>query len=93
MARTRNDDVHQPVVGDDTTEKASPRVRMRVKEANLLIRIRTAPGIDQPWVPGEYLGSGVHEIVEVSEGAGSKSGWGKLSDGRGWIALDFVYRV
>lgn len=78
---------------DEALEKAPPRVRMRVKEADLPVRVRTGPGTDYQWVSGEYLGEGVHEIVELSEGAGSKSGWGKLSDGRGWVALDFTYRV
>lgn len=78
---------------DEVVEKAPPRVRMRVKEADLPVRVRTGPGIDCPWVSGEYLGEGVHEIVELSEGAGSKSGWGKLADGRGWVALDFTKRI
>lgn len=74
-------------------EKPGPKVRMRVKESDLPVRVRTGPGTDYPWVSGVYLGEGVHDIVELSEGTGSKSGWGKLADGRGWIALDFVYRV
>lgn len=74
-------------------ENQTPRVRMRVKEADLPVRVRTGPGTDYPWVAGEYLGIGVHEIVELFEGTGSKSGWGKLGDGRGWVALDFTCRV
>lgn len=76
-----------------SSEKAPPRIRMRVKESDLPVRVRSGPGTDCAWVSGEYLGEGAHDIIEVSEGIGSKSGWGKLADGRGWIALDFVYRV
>lgn len=71
----------------------APRVKMRVKEREGHVRVRSGPGIDHSQVSGEYLGEGIHEITEISEGTGSKSGWGKLSDGRGWVALDFVERV
>lgn len=88
MARSRSDRSRA-----DTSNGDADKVRMRVKEADLPVRVRTGPGTDFQWISGEYLGEGVHDVAEVSEGSGSKSGWGKLADGRGWVALDFVYRV
>lgn len=74
-------------------ENTAPKVRMRVKEKGQSVRVRSGPGIDHSQVSGEYLGDGEYDIVEVSEGTGSRSGWGKLADNRGWVALDFVQRV
>lgn len=36
---------------------------------------------------------GVYTIVDVKEGKGSRSGWGKLKSGTGWISLDYAQRV
>lgn len=74
-------------------ENTAPKVRMRVKENGQPVRVRSGPGTDYPQVSGEYLGDGEYDIVEVLEGVGSRSGWGKLADNRGWVALDFVHRV
>ena len=40
-----------------------------------------------------YTGKGTFEITQVSSGEGSKSGWGKLKSGAGWISLDYATRV
>lgn len=42
---------------------------------------------------GAYTGVGVFTIVEVGEGKGSDTGWGKLKSGAGWISLDYCQRV
>ena len=42
---------------------------------------------------GQYTGIGVFTIVEVREGKGSDTGWGKLKSGAGWIALSYCERV
>ncbi|MDO5346575.1 MAG: SH3 domain-containing protein [Lachnospiraceae bacterium] len=34
---------------------------------------------------------GTYEIIEEATGAGAKK-WGKLADGRGWIALDYCIK-
>lgn len=53
------------------------------------LRIRSTPEISNN-VTGKYTGKGVFEILEIQNGNGSKSGWGKLADGSGWVCLDFV---
>lgn len=53
------------------------------------LRIRSGPGSEnQP--TGKYTGKGVFAITEIQNGSGSKSGWGKLKNGEGWISLDYV---
>ena len=42
---------------------------------------------------GQYTGIGVFTIVEVREGKGSDTGWGRLKSGAGWISLDYCQRV
>ena len=42
---------------------------------------------------GICTGVGVFTIMEVREGKGSDSGWGRLKSGAGWISLDFTSRV
>ena len=41
---------------------------------------------------GEYTRVGCFTIVEVKEGKGSDTGWGKLKSGAGWISLDYFQR-
>lgn len=42
---------------------------------------------------GKYTRKGIFTIVEVKDGQGSASGWGRLKSGAGWIALDYAVRV
>ena len=42
---------------------------------------------------GICTGVGVFTIMEVREGKGSDSGWGRLKSGAGWISLDYCKRV
>ena len=42
---------------------------------------------------GQYTGIGVFTIIEVREGKGSDTGWGKLKSGAGWIALAYCERI
>lgn len=56
------------------------------------LNIRTGPGMNYDKT-GVYTGKGVFTIVEVSDGQGSKTGWGRLKSGAGWISLDFTKRV
>lgn len=64
--------------------------RVRVGIPNL--NIRTGPGMNHPCV-GVFTGEGIFTIVEVKEGEGSNSSWGKLKSGAGWISLDFATRI
>ena len=41
---------------------------------------------------GEYTRVGCFTIVEVKEGKGSDTGWGRLKSGAGWISLDYCQR-
>lgn len=61
-----------------------------IREKDVPVRIRSGPGTNYTHVNGEYLGKGTFEIDIVKNGMGSKSGWGHLVNGKGWIALDFV---
>ena len=38
-------------------------------------------------------GVGVFTILEVREGKGSDTGWGRLKSGAGWISLDYCKGV
>lgn len=62
----------------------------KVREKGMSVRIREKPSIDSR-ATGKYLGSKtIAEVDEVVEGNGSKSGWGHLVSGDGWVALDYV---
>lgn len=63
-----------------------------VKISSACLRIRKGPGTNFDWT-GRYTGKGKFTIVEVIEGKGSKTGWGKLKSGAGWICLDYTTRV
>lgn len=56
------------------------------------LRIRSGAGTNTN-PTGKYTGIGVFTITEVKEGPGSKSGWGKLASGAGWISLDFTTKI
>lgn len=63
-------------------------VRVDINDLN----IRKGPGTDY-LKTGLKTGKGVFTIVETKKGMGSKSGWGKLKSGTGWISLDYVTRI
>jgi uncharacterized protein YraI len=56
------------------------------------LNIRTGPGTNYPRT-GSFTGAGQFEIVETATGDGSRSGWGKLKSGEGWISLDYVIKI
>lgn len=53
------------------------------------LRIRRGPGTNYDFT-GAYTGKGTFTIVEVQNGVGSETGWGRLKSGAGWISLDFA---
>lgn len=67
-----------------------PKSSFFVREGAVPVRIRSGAGVGFSHVDGKYLGKGDFEIDVVSEGPGSKSGWGHLANGDGWVALDYV---
>lgn len=56
------------------------------------LRIRSTPGVGNN-TTGKFTGPGTFAIIEIQNGSGSKSGWGKLQNGAGWICLDYVEMV
>lgn len=56
------------------------------------LNIRKGPGTNYAKT-GKCTGKGTFTITKVSQGKGSKSGWGKLKSGVGWISLDYVTRI
>lgn len=75
---------------NETAEDASFEVRIPVSN----LRIRKGPGVGEGCEPiGQYTGIGTFRILEVQNGTGSKSGWGRLASGEGWICMDFVERI
>ena len=64
----------------------------KVKVSITNLNIRRGPGTNYSRT-GSFTGKGTFEITQVSSGEGSKSGWGKLKSGAGWISLDYATRV
>lgn len=62
---------------------------VRVSIDNL--NIRKGPGTN--YATNGVTGKGSFTIVAESSGQGSKTGWGKLKSGIGWISLDYVTKV
>ena len=63
-----------------------------VRVSTSVLNIRKGPGTNYGKT-GAYTGRGVFTITEIQNGAGSKTGWGKLKSGAGWISLDYTKRV
>lgn len=79
----------KPVVVPNIKETFKP-FQVKVDISNL--NIRTGAGTEYAKT-GFYTGEGVFTIVEVKEGKGSESGWGKLKSGAGWISLDYAKKI
>lgn len=62
----------------------------KVKVSVVDLRIRKEPGTDSTSIG--YIQTGTHGIVAEAAGKGAKK-WGKLADGRGWIALDYTTKA
>ena len=75
-----------------TEDNVKPFEPFRVKVSIPNLRIRKGPGTNYA-TTGHYTGKGIFTIVEVIEGVGSKSGWGKLKSGVGWISLDCTTKI
>jgi hypothetical protein len=64
----------------------------QVKVSITNLNIRTGPGTNYPRT-GSFTGAGQFEIAETVSGEGSRSGWGRLESGAGWISLDYATRI
>lgn len=77
------------VIKDTDEELRVPfKVRVNIPDLN----IRTGAGTNYSKT-GEYTKVGIFTIVEVREGKGSDTGWGRLKSGAGWISLDHTERL
>ncbi len=63
---------------------------VRVDISDLNIRMGAGTNYSRT---GKYTGKGIFTIMEVKDGQGSASGWGRLKSGAGWISLDYAVRV
>ena len=81
-------DIEDEIAKADREDGNEFKVRVSIDDLN----IRVGAGTNYRKT-GRYTGKGVFTIVEVKQGKGSKSGWGKLKSGAGWISLDFVQRL
>lgn len=79
----KNQNDSKPVVNNDTF-----KVRVSIDNLN----IRKGPGTNYETI-NRYTGKGVFTIVSTKSGSGSKTGWGKLKSGLGWISLDYCTRI
>lgn len=71
-----------------TTSTSNFKVRVDIPDLN----VRKGPGTNYSKT-GKVTGKGSFTIVDVKNGAGSKTGWGKLKSGIGWISLDYAKRI
>lgn len=87
QAAIRGQKIDMPVKQSNPSETASFQIKVETSYLN----IRKGPGTNFDKT-GKHTGVGVFTIVEVKKGAGSKSGWGRLKSGAGWISLDYAKR-
>lgn len=81
---------HYGMVAEKLPGKEEEQELYQVKVSVVDLRIRKEPGTDSTVVG--YIQTGTHGIAAEAAGKGAKL-WGKLADGRGWIALDYTARV
>lgn len=75
-----------------TISTSEPTVPFMVRVDITDLNIRTGPGTNYA-VTGHKTGIGSFTIIEVKDGKGSTSGWGRLKSGAGWISLDYAKRI
>lgn len=93
--KNKNNFNEKPVVNDNGAANETvvkPDKSFAVKVDILKLNIRKGPGVNYDKT-GSYTGKGVFTIVEVKNGQGSKTGWGRLKSGAGWISLDCTKKV
>lgn len=66
-------------------------VPYKVKVTITDLNIRAGAGTNTKIV--KVCPPGIYTIVEEKQGKGSKTGWGRLKSGAGWISLDYAGRV
>ncbi|MBP5593888.1 MAG: glycoside hydrolase family protein [Pseudobutyrivibrio sp.] len=81
-----------PVENTEKKEEKEQEVPFVVKVEIDNLNIRKGPGTNYARI-NKFTGVGAFTIVKVSEGKGSKTGWGKLRSGLGWVSLDYCKRI
>lgn len=76
----------------EKAEKKAVTNSFKVKVTIPDLNIRSGPSANCS-VTGLHTGAGVFTIVEVRPGTGSRSGWGRLLSGAGWISLDYCAKI
>lgn len=87
-AGTTKPSTSKPSTQKPSASESSFKVKVEINNLN----IRKGPGTNYDKI-GKFTGVGVFTIVDVKDGKGSKTGWGKLKSGAGWISLDFAKRI
>lgn len=87
---TEQNPVQTPTSTSTSTKQDTKKFKVKVDISNL--NIRKGPGTNYGKT-GKFTGKGIFTIVEKKSGTGSKSGWGKLKSGLGWISLDFTKKI
>ena len=77
---------------DKTGVSATAKREFQVEVTAKKLNIREGAGTNYDIV-GAITDKGIYTITETKEGKGSKTGWGKLKSGAGWISLDYTKRV
>lgn len=90
MAKSHNRSETPKISAKDEPQVKSKVYKAEVTVPNLCIRLGPARSYDSL---DRYAPIGVVELTEISDGAGSTKGWGKLKSGEGWISLDYATLV
>lgn len=77
-------------IAKEVNSRLNPNYKVKVYISDL--NIRKGPGTTYAKT-GKVTGTGTFTIVETVKGPGSKSGWGKLKSGVGWISLDYTTKI
>lgn len=92
LKNVRGMKVEETTADTDTTNANKTDLPFRVKVDIVNLNIRKGPGMNYERT-GMFTGRGIFTIIEVKNGDGSKSGWGRLKSGAGWISLDCTKKV
>lgn len=78
------------IVTNDQNGVVNGSFKIRISVTNL--NVRSGPGTVYAKSAVKAI-PGVYTIVETKPGPGSKTGWGRLKSGAGWVSLDYVKRL
>ena len=85
-------DISEERTEEKTSETESSGVPFLVKVTASALNVRKGPGVNFNKSGTVIRDKGTYTIIDISEGEGSASGWGKLKSGAGWISLDYTKR-